>query len=67
MFGLKEIVKGIRMGLIAKLIKMVLGQASPAIKEGIKTALKEWKIKAAETDNPWDDMIVELLLYIMGE
>lgn len=67
LFRIENLMKGVRMGLIAKLLQMVLGQASPAIKEAIVTALKEWKIKAAATDNPWDDLIVEFIMYLIGE
>ena len=67
LINIKGFLENIRMAVLLKLIQMVVKQISPELRDLVKTGLKQWKIKAAATDNPWDDLIVDLLIYIIGE
>lgn len=41
-------------------------KATPDMIRGIRTMLAEWKVKAEATDNPWDDIFVNLLIALTG-
>jgi len=47
-------------------IRLLLEKISPVVAEIIKTSLEEAKKKAAETANPWDDIFVEILIFLTG-
>lgn len=51
--------------LICKAISLVLGQLSGEFKTFLIAQLKEWKIKAADTKTPWDDLVADFLLRIL--
>ena len=51
---------GIR--ILGAIIKVV----SPEIREAGERAIKEWYEKAKQTDNPWDDYLVELIASLLG-
>lgn len=63
--GLSE--RMFRMSVIVKIIEMALKQMSPEIKAEIVKWLKEAKIKASQTSNPWDDILIDFLLFLVGE
>lgn len=65
-FKLGNVLENIKMQVIFKMIQLVIKQISPELKAQIITALKEWKVKAAESSNPWDDLIVDFLLFLIG-
>lgn len=48
-----------------KLIQLVLSVASPEIRKMCCEMLKEMEAKAAATDNPWDDVLVQLLQTVL--
>jgi len=48
------------------ILRLVLEKISPAVAELIKKSLEEAKKKAAETANPFDDLIVEILIFLTG-
>ncbi|GAI82966.1 unnamed protein product [marine sediment metagenome] len=52
--------------LILKLLSKVLTGMSPKIREAILEFLKELEVKAKETPNPIDDIIVLLLRILFG-
>ncbi len=43
------------------LIKQVLPLVTPSLRPVLCTLLTEFKNKAAETSNPWDDLLANLL------
>ncbi|KKL05729.1 hypothetical protein LCGC14_2603100, partial [marine sediment metagenome] len=43
-----------------KLFRLIIGQASPEIRKAICTMLNDLAVKAKATDNPWDDVMVDL-------
>jgi len=47
-------------------IRLLLEKISPVVAEIIKTSLEEAKKKAAETANPWDDIFVDILIFLTG-
>ena len=51
---------GIR--VLGAIIKLV----SPEIREAGEKIMKEWYEKAKQTDNPWDDYLVELIASLLG-
>jgi len=51
--------------LIMRLILMVVSIMTPALREALCTFAKEFKTKATETDNPWDDVVADLLLAVL--
>jgi len=44
---------------------MVVSIMTPALREALCTFAKEFKTKATETDNPWDDVVADLLLAVL--
>lgn len=50
---------------LLRIIKLVLVQASPQIREIVCSTLKQAAEKAAKTDNPWDDVLIGLLQTII--
>ena len=53
------------MSIILKMVSLILKNMSPQFKETIIAGLKTWKQQAAETNNPWDDLVVDFLLYLI--
>lgn len=53
--------------LLFKVLTMFLSVASPQIVQTIRVAVNDLVIKAAATDNPWDDMFAGLLQGIVGK
>jgi hypothetical protein len=51
---------------LAVLVRLVLERISPEIAALIKQSLQEAKKKAAETDNPFDDILVDILIWVTG-
>ena len=52
--------------LLLKLFRLVIGQASPQIREAICSMLNDLEVKAKETPNPWDDVIVQLAKAVLA-
>lgn len=48
------------------IIKLVIEQASPEIRGLVCRALESAAEKAAETDNPWDDVLIGLIQTLAG-
>jgi len=48
------------------ILRLVLERISPAVAELIKQSLAEAKKKAAETANPFDDLLVDVLIWLTG-
>jgi len=51
---------------IWQLIGLVLAQASPLIREHLCQLLAELEVKAKETKNPWDDVLVGMLATLLS-
>jgi hypothetical protein len=52
---------------ILNLINLVMSTASGPLREQIVKSINEWEVKAQETKDPWDDVLVagvKLLLNI---
>ncbi|GAI16062.1 unnamed protein product [marine sediment metagenome] len=51
---------------IIRLFAQILGAASPAIRTDLVTFCKKYKEEAKKTPNPWDDILAEMLCWIVG-
>lgn len=51
---------------IVKFIGAVISLASPEIIKQVQAMAKQLKVKAAQTDNPIDDVLAELLCSLLG-
>lgn len=49
-----------------KLIAAILGQVSGPLREAIMKSVGEWEIKAKETPNPWDDILVGIVKFFLA-
>lgn len=47
--------------ILTRILFQVLIHVSPEIKKAIQGLLAELKTKAKATENPWDDILVEIL------
>lgn len=52
--------------LIAAAIQKLLKEVSPEIRSMLKDFLVDWKIRAEATDSPWDDVLVNFILALLG-
>jgi len=52
--------------LLVPILYQIIKHISPEIKKTIKGLLAELKAKAKLTENPWDDLLVELLEAILN-
>jgi len=48
-----------------KLIAVILSSISGPLREAIVKSVKEWEQKAKETKEPWDDILVGILKWIL--
>ena len=46
---------------LLKMLGMVIRMMSPELKSYIQSQLPEWRQKANETTNQWDDLLVDFL------
>jgi len=46
---------------ILRLLPLILTTLTPSLKQAIDSFLQEFKAKATQTKNPWDDFAAELL------
>jgi len=51
---------------LAVVIRLVLERISPEIAVLIRTSLAEAKIRAHATNNPYDDILVDILIFLTG-
>jgi len=51
---------------LLRIIELVLAQASPEIRKMVCNALDAAAVKAAETNNPWDDVLIGLIQTIVN-
>ena len=51
--------------LAARIFGAIVTLLSGEIREMIEKGIKEWEVRAAETENPWDDHLVDLLKEIL--
>jgi hypothetical protein len=51
-------------GVLIQGLLILLNAISPDLKEFISKSLAEWEIKAKATKNPFDDLLVKLLIVI---
>jgi len=49
-----------------KLIGVMLEHISGPLREAIKKSVIEWEKKAKETPNPWDDILVGVVKWILA-
>jgi len=49
------------------ILSTAIQSASPAIVENVRQLMQEMVDKAKKTDNPWDDVICDLLQLIVGK
>jgi len=52
--------------MIAGIIQKLLNDVSPEIRKMIKDFLVDLKVKADATENPWDDVLINFVLALMG-
>ena len=50
---------------VLEMIRYVVGGASPAIRESIKAWVLELEVRAKETPNPMDDILVGLIKIVL--
>lgn len=48
-----------------KLLETILKTISGPLREAIVKSVKEWEAKAKETTNPWDDILVGIVKWIL--
>jgi hypothetical protein len=51
---------------IAKVLKPIVGLITGELSEDIKGWVTDFRAKAADTPNPWDDILAEFLCGIFG-
>ena len=51
---------------VALLIRIVLERISPEIAKAIKDGLDKAREKAKETKNPFDDLLIDCLIWLLG-
>lgn len=51
---------------VLRMIGLVVGSASPAIRESIKAWVLELEVQAKETPNPMDDILVGLIKIVLN-
>jgi hypothetical protein len=51
--------------LAARIFGAIVRLLSPEIRELMEKGIKDWEERAAETPNPWDDHLVDLLKQIL--
>jgi len=52
--------------VLLNILLQVLTVATPEIRRQICEALKELKKKTEKTPNPWDDILVDVLITLLG-
>lgn len=52
--------------MLTALLRKILESISPDVKKFIDKSVKEWYVKAKETPNPYDDIAVEVVAWILG-
>lgn len=52
--------------LFITLLLIIVGNITPAIRESLKTWLKNIEAEAKKTANPWDDILVSFLKTLLG-
>jgi len=53
-------------GVLLKLVRLVLTQMSPALREALKAFVADWEAKSRQTSNPWDDVLVDFIKAVLG-
>ena len=48
------------------LIKIIWGSVSAPMREQIVQSVKEWEIKAKESETPYDDILVEIVKWLLA-
>ena len=51
--------------MLLGLLRKILDSISPNIREFIETSVKELAVKAKATPNPYDDVAVEILAWVL--
>ena len=51
---------------LQKLMLQILLVASPEIASSLRQFAKDFRARALETPNPWDDAAANLLCYVLG-
>jgi len=51
--------------MLLGLLRKILSSISPDIREFIETSVKEMAIKAKATPNPYDDIAVDILAWVL--
>lgn len=51
---------------ILPILRLILNNVSPLIKDSLVTFVKELKAKAKQTPNEYDDLLVDFLAAILG-
>lgn len=52
--------------ILKGIIKEIMAKVSPEIRLQLKAFMEAWKLKAAATDNWYDDLFVDFLYDILG-
>lgn len=51
---------------IQRLLLQIMMAATPHIAEALRDFAKEYRAKAAETSNPWDDRLADMICFLFG-
>lgn len=49
-----------------RILKMILGVISGPLREELVTSALAFRVKARETDNPWDDILADMLCWALN-
>lgn len=55
----------IKIDFLVRMIKIIIAKVSPGLKKAIKKGILNLEVKAKSTENPFDDLLVELLKEIL--
>lgn len=53
--------------LIANVLPLILSQVSPSITQALEATIQTLAVKARQTPNPYDDLLVDLLLTVLRD
>jgi len=53
-------------GILFAILGAVVGAATPAVKDLVKSNLDNWTAAAAKTANPFDDLLVRFIRTLLG-
>jgi hypothetical protein len=52
--------------LLSTILMIVVGAVTPELREALSKSVVEWEAKAAQTKNPFDDILVKIIKAMLG-